>query len=141
MYIYTASPNIQIFAFQNLKLMNIFNLWICGTEHSSALLHRVQSLPHHRHHRSRSHVANKLAEEPLLRQVGVVFPQQRVVSLHKLSGQQLEAARFESVHDGAHKTAVHGVRLQHDEGSFAIGGISVFALYVILIYQTLIMGD
>ncbi|GMT02925.1 hypothetical protein PENTCL1PPCAC_25098, partial [Pristionchus entomophagus] len=86
-----------------------------GSEHDTALLDDVESLPDHGDDGSGDHVVDEGGEEGLLLQIDVVLLKMGLGGGHLLKGDQLVAALLEALDDLADESTVDAVRLDHDE--------------------------
>ena len=99
---------------------------LSGTEHLATSGDSAHALPHHGHNRSALHVRKKTGKEGFTSQVPVVLTQNSVRSVHQLHGNQLEALGLKALDDLTNKTALHAVRLDHDEGALVLGSHLIY---------------
>jgi len=95
--------------------------WLGCTEHLSASLDGVVSLPNHGANWAGVHVLDKTWEEWLLGQVSVVLLEVLLTWLADLHGDELEALFLEALEDFTDETTLNTVWLNHDEGSLLVG--------------------
>ena len=91
-----------------------------GTEHLSAGLDGVVAFPDHSADGAGAHVLDKASEETLLGEISVVLLHVFLAGGAELHGLELEALLLEALDDGANKTTLDTVRLDHDEGSLSL---------------------
>lgn len=91
-----------------------------GAEHDASGADGVEPLPHHGDYGARAHVLDQPWEEGPGGQVGVVLLQQLLARPHEFEGDELEALLLEALDDLADDAALDAVRLDHDEGPFAV---------------------
>ena len=94
---------------------------VSGADDLAAGSDDALALPHHGDDGAGDDVLDEGAEEGLGREVGVVLLREGALHLHQLQGFEEETLLLEAADDVADETALHAVRLDHDEGDLGVG--------------------
>jgi hypothetical protein len=92
-----------------------------GADHLPGGLHRLVALQHQGDQRAAGDELDQLAEERLLRVLGVVLLGLRALDGHVLEGGDLQALALEAGDDLARQVALERVRLDQDQGPCHVG--------------------
>eukprot|EP00282_Hemiselmis_andersenii_P034816 CAMPEP_0169450186 /NCGR_PEP_ID=MMETSP1042-20121227/13018_1 /TAXON_ID=464988 /ORGANISM="Hemiselmis andersenii, Strain CCMP1180" /LENGTH=153 /DNA_ID=CAMNT_0009561991 /DNA_START=43 /DNA_END=501 /DNA_ORIENTATION=+ len=94
-----------------------------GAQEHAASLDDAVALPHHGDDGPRLHVLDERGEEGLGGEVGVVVLEELLRGASHLHRHELEALVLETRDDGADDATLDAVRLDHDEGTLALGHV------------------
>ena len=84
-------------------------------KHFAPCLHHALSFPNHRAHGSGAHELHKPIEEAFASQVGVMLFKMRCSRLTELHGLKAKPLTLKTGDDLSDKSALHAVRLDHNE--------------------------
>ena len=96
---------------------------LSGTEHLTAGEDGVGSLPNHAADGSGDHVFNEAFEEALAGEIRVMLLHVLLAGRADLHGDELESLLLEAGDDLADESALDAIGLDHDVGSFSLGGL------------------
>jgi len=95
-------------------------LWVGLSHHHTTSLGCVLSFPDHGNDGTGRDEVDEFVVEWLVFQIDVMLLDMLFGSLHKLHGDELEAALFKSLNNVTDKSALDSVRLHHDESAVRV---------------------
>ena len=103
---------------------------LCGTEHLSASLDSVVTLPDHAADGAGSGVLNETSEERLAGEISVVLLEHLLTGSAQFHGDELESLGLESGNDLTDEASLDTVGLDHDVGSFSLLGLHLVFIII-----------